>query len=90
MRTKSAQLDVAARVRQLMLLCQAETFKQLALWLLRDMANAITIRALYVTARVKQLMLVCHAARFKQVALWLISDLANANTIHAVVRNNKG
>jgi adenosine deaminase len=57
MRTKSVQLDVAARVKQLVLLCQAEAFKQLALWLLSDMANANTIRALYVTARVKQLVL---------------------------------
>ena len=90
MRRQSVLLYATARVKQLVLLCQAETFKQLALWLLSDMANANTIRALYVTARVKQLMLVCHAARFKQVALWLISDLANANTIHAVARNNKG
>jgi hypothetical protein len=38
-------LDVTARVKPLVLLCQAARFKQLALWLLSDMANANTIRA---------------------------------------------
>jgi len=36
---------MTARVKQLVLLCQAARFKQVVLWLLGDLANANTIRA---------------------------------------------
>jgi hypothetical protein len=38
-------LYATARVRQLVLLNQAARFKQLVLWLLSDLGNAQTIRA---------------------------------------------
>jgi hypothetical protein len=45
MQTQSVPLYVTARVKQLVLACQAARFKQLVLWLLGDLANANTIRA---------------------------------------------
>jgi hypothetical protein len=89
MRTQSVLLDVTARVKQLVLLCQAARFKQccgyLVIWLMRTQSVLLCV-----TARVKQLVLLCQAARFKQLVLWLLSDLANANTIRAVIRDSKG
>ena len=45
MRTQSVVLCATARVKQLVLLSQAARFKLLVLWLLSDLGNAKTIRA---------------------------------------------
>jgi hypothetical protein len=45
MRPQSVLLYVTARVKQLVLLCQATRFKVLVLWLLSVLDNAIAIRA---------------------------------------------
>jgi hypothetical protein len=45
LQTQSVLLYAIARVEQLVLLCQAARFKQLALWFHSDLAHANTIRA---------------------------------------------
>ena len=45
MRTQSVLLFVTATVKQLVLVSQAARFELLALWLLSDLGNAKTIRA---------------------------------------------
>jgi hypothetical protein len=46
MRTQSVPLYAAARVKHLVQVCQAARLKQLVVWLLGDLADANTIRAI--------------------------------------------